>query len=318
MNTALRAGVGIVISVVALWIVLGSVDLARTGDVLSRAQPVWILAMLASTTLDVAARGLRWTRLLAPIAPVPYRRMLGYTFIGYLANNVLPARLGELVRSHVLGQREGISRPTVLGTVVVERVIDTAMVVGIAAVAILVLSVRGLLANAVLLGLAFVGLLVVGLAAGLAAHRIPGAERVTTYAERWPRVVELGRRLREGLTVAARPRTVVEALILSVAAWTASIATFLFAGQAIGVELTIAQGALLSAGVALATIIPSGPGYVGTFELTAMSIAGIFGVASDPGFALALLVHASIAVVTVIGGLIGLATVGRRLIPTTA
>jgi hypothetical protein len=41
-------------------------------------------------------------------------------------------------------------------------------------------------------------------------------------------------------------------------------------------------------------------------------------VASDPGFALALLVHASIAVVTVVGGLIGLATVGRRLIPITA
>jgi len=103
--------------------------------------------------------------------------------------------------------------------------------------------------------------------------------------------------------------------VLGIGAWAASIATFLLAGQAIGVELTIAQGALLSAGVALATIIPSGPGYVGTFELTAMSIAGIFGVPPDPGFALALLVHASIAVVTLVGGLVGLATVGRRLIP---
>ena len=55
--------------------------------------------------------------------------MLGYTYIGYLANNVLPARLGELVRSHALGEGEGISRTTVLGTVVVERIVDTVIVV---------------------------------------------------------------------------------------------------------------------------------------------------------------------------------------------
>ena len=50
--------------------------------------------------------------------------MLGYLLVGYLANNILPARLGELVRSHYLGDREGISRASALGTVVVERVVD--------------------------------------------------------------------------------------------------------------------------------------------------------------------------------------------------
>ena len=69
-----------------------------------------------------------------PDRAIPYRRVLGYTYIGYLANNVLPARLGELVRSHSLGEKEGVARTTVLGTVVVERVVDTVMVVAIAAV----------------------------------------------------------------------------------------------------------------------------------------------------------------------------------------
>ena len=99
--------------------------------------------MLVTATIDIGARGARWRALLAPIAPLPYRRVLGYTYIGYLANNVLPARLGELYRSHALGEGEGVSRTTVLGTVVVERVVDTVMVVAIAAVAVLVLSVRG-------------------------------------------------------------------------------------------------------------------------------------------------------------------------------
>ena len=63
---------------------------------------------------------------------VRYPPMLEYLLVGYLANNVLPARLGELVRSHYLGDREGISRTTTLGTVVVERVVDFVVVVAIA------------------------------------------------------------------------------------------------------------------------------------------------------------------------------------------
>jgi uncharacterized protein (TIRG00374 family) len=119
-------------------------------------------------------RTLRWQRLLAPIAHVPYHHTLGYLLVGYLANNVLPARIGELVRSHYAGDREGISRSTTLGTIVVERVVDLVTVVAIASVAILVLSVRGIVASAVLAGAAVAALLAVVLAIGIAAHRLPG------------------------------------------------------------------------------------------------------------------------------------------------
>jgi uncharacterized membrane protein YbhN (UPF0104 family) len=56
--------------------------------------------------------------------------------------------------------------------------------------------------------------------------------------------------------------------------------------------------------VALATIVPSGPGYLGTFELTAVGIAATFGIPSDDAFAMALLVHAMILAVTSVAGLI--------------
>ncbi len=183
-----RAVLGIAISLVASWLVLRSVDLAAAADVLRTAIPAWIAVMFVTVFLDVGARGGRWRVLLAPIAALPYRRVLGYTYIGYLANNVLPARLGELVRSHSLGEKEGIARTTVLGTVVVERVVDTVVVVAIAAIAVLVLSVRGVMTDAVLIGLAFAALLVIGLGIGIVAHRLPGAERVAAYVERWPRV----------------------------------------------------------------------------------------------------------------------------------
>ena len=103
-KTVLRTVLGIAISVVAIYILLGQVDIARTMDVLRTANPLWILVMVGTCFLDVASRAARWQALVEPIRHVPYRRVLGYTYIGYLANNVLPARLGELYRSHALGE----------------------------------------------------------------------------------------------------------------------------------------------------------------------------------------------------------------------
>jgi uncharacterized protein (TIRG00374 family) len=312
LGAAARAGVGIGISIVALWRVLAGVDLARTWQIVGGALPVWLILSLALTAADVTLRTIRWQRLIRPLKVVRFGPMLGYLLIGYLANNILPARLGELVRSHYLGDREGISRASALGTVVVERVVDTAVVVAIGALAILALHVRGVVANAVLVGLAVSGLLVVGLAAGIAAHRLPGADRIVGLIERRPGLAGLIRRLQDGLAVASRPRTLGEAIGLSVGAWGASLLAVAAAGQAIGLQLTIGEAALLASGVALATAIPSAPGYVGTFEWTFVLIAGALGVPPEPAFALALLVHALILVLTTLGGLLAFLDLGWR------
>jgi len=311
-NALLRGTLGIAVSVVAIWVLLHSVDIGAAFDVLRTASPAWIAVMFVTVSIDVGLRGARWRVLLAPIAPLPYRRVLGYTYLGYLANNVLPARLGELYRSHALGEGEGVSRTTVLGTVVVERVVDTVMVVAIASVAVLVLSARGVMSSAVLLGLAFVSLLVIALGLGIAAHRLPGADRVAAVVARRPRLLGIARRLRNGLAVAGRPGTMAVALALSALAWAASTGTFLAAGQAVGVELTVAQAALLTSGVALVSIVPSGPGYLGTFELTVVGIASGFGIPRDSAFALGLLVHLVGLLVTSIGGVVAWLAIRRR------
>jgi uncharacterized protein (TIRG00374 family) len=312
-RAALRALLGIAISVAAAWILLRSVDVPAAIDVLRQANVAIVGLMVVSVALDVGARGGRWRALLRPIARIPYRRVLGYTYLGYLANNVLPARLGELVRSHALGEGEGVSRTTVLGTVVVERIVDTVIVVGLAALAVVVLGVGGVASTAVVLGAAFVGLLIVALAVAVMSHRLPWADRVTAVVGRIPRLLDLGRRLRDGLGVVSRPGTVAWALLLSLVAWGFSIATFVLGGKALGIEISPLQGALLSSGVALATIVPSGPGYLGTFELTAVGIATQLGVDRDAAFAMALLVHALILLVTSVGGAVAALRLGVGL-----
>ncbi len=306
----LRVAIGLAISVVSIWFVLGDVDLGQAWAIIRTASPAWLLFGLICLSADVLIRAVRWQRLILPIQRVRYVPILGYLLVGYLANNVLPARLGELVRSHYLGDRERISRASTLGTVVVERVVDIAVVVAIAAVAILVLNVRGVVASAILVGLAVTGLLIVGLAIGLAAHRLPGARSLVELIERWPSVAAAARKLRDGLAVAGRPRTLAEALVLSVAAWGATVVAFAAIGQAIGLHLLIGEASLLAAGVALATAIPSGPGYLGTYELAAVKIAEALGRSTEQAFALALLAHASVLILTTLAGAVAFVRLG--------
>jgi uncharacterized protein (TIRG00374 family) len=305
-----RAVIGIAISVVAVALVVRSVDVTKTADALSRADLRWVALGAILSTADLAFRGLRWQRLIRPIAAVRFLPMFGYLLIGYAANNVLPARLGELVRSHYLGDREGLSRASALGTVVVERVVDLVAVVAIASVALLVLSVRGVLVSAVFIGAGFAGLLLAALAIGIVAHRLPGADRLAAFVERWPRVRELARSLQGGLSVVSRPRTLVEALLATAAAWSCSVLAIAALGQALGVELSIGQAALMTSGIALAAAIPAAPSNIGTFEGAAVLAGTTIGLAGETALAIGLLSHGVILAITSIGGLIAFARIG--------
>jgi glycosyltransferase 2 family protein len=307
-----RAAIGIAISVVALALVVRSVDLGAAWAALQAADPRWVLLLFLFITGDVALRVVRWRVLLAPVARVPYRATMGALLVGYLANNVLPARLGEIVRSHDLGERTGVSRPTILGTIVVERVVDTFVVVSIAALAILVLSVRGVVASAVLVGFALTVLLVLGVIVGIYAHKLPGAERFAAFLGRWPQVRRILSRLRTGLAVASNLRTMAAAVALSVGSWSFTVLAFAAAAQAVGVQPTMGQAALLAAGTNLATAVPAAPGYVGTFELAAVAIGASVGITREHTLAFAVLVHAATLLLTSVGGAIALVAGGSR------
>ena len=311
-GSVLRALVGGAISVAALWFVLRGTDLGRTADLLGRADLRWVALAAVFMTLDLGFRALRWQRLLRPIAIVRFPPMLAYLLIGYLANNVLPARLGELVRSHYLGDREGISRASALGTVVVERVVDLVACVAIASVALLILSVKGVVSDAIFVGAAVTGLLIVALAIGIVAHRLPGLDRVRGLIDGYPRVRDLARSLQGGLAVAARPRTVGEAILASGASWTMAVLAFAAIGQAIGIQLSMAQAALIVSGVALASAVPAGPSNLGTYELAAQALGNAVGLDPASALALGVLAHVAILLVTSIGGAIAFARLGWR------
>lgn len=308
---ALQVGIGSSISIACLLLVLRFVDLDQVSAVLSQTKPSLLLVATAAIMVDVLLRAWRWRVLVAPLAVVPLGRVMAYLLLGYLANNVLPGRAGELVRSHYLGDREGISRASTLGTVLIERILDV--------VALLLISVAAWWLTGAASRLA--GLLAFGLVGTAAAVTLvvavvvlPGRDRFIPWLiTRLPAsVTAVGGRLRTGFLVVRDPRTLVFSVVLTFGAWATTTVVFAAAAGAIGFEISPAQILLIAAATNLATAIPSAPGYVGTFEFAVVAAAGAVGLAAAPALAMGVIVHAAILLTTSLGGLAAMYVVTYR------
>jgi uncharacterized protein (TIRG00374 family) len=118
---------GVAVSVLLLWLVLRNFNLREVGRTLVSINYLMMVPLTAIVLLDFFVRALRWRELFDTPQKPGLKNLFNAMMIGYLANNVLPARAGELVRSWVLGKQENRAKTTVLATIVVERVCDLLM-----------------------------------------------------------------------------------------------------------------------------------------------------------------------------------------------
>lgn len=297
-----RWALGLVISAFFLWVAFQQVeDVSQVGDALGRASYIWLVPAVLLYLADLWMRALRWRALISPVAPLPLSSLFGILSIGFLVNNVLPARLGEIARAVIVGRRHGVSRSATLATIVLERIFD-----GI--VMLLFLGVATATAGGTV-GSDWLAVLVPLTAAGFGGAALAlillALAPTTTLGVAARLLAPFPARLREAaLTVAAKfisglgvlndLKLAGTTLVLSVVVWLLEAGVYVMVGQAFGMNVT-SVGYLLALAVAnLGTMIPSSPGYVGTFDaLVARSLA-IFGVGEALALAYAFLLHLAI------------------------
>ncbi len=130
--------IGLVISLVFLVWALLQEDPAKILATIAGMNWLSLVPALAFYFAGVWIRALRWRILLAPLRlRMGLREIFQIVVIGYMANNLLPARIGELVRSYVVGKREGVRKTSTLATIVVERIFDGLVMIGFVASALL-------------------------------------------------------------------------------------------------------------------------------------------------------------------------------------
>ncbi|MDA1256394.1 MAG: lysylphosphatidylglycerol synthase transmembrane domain-containing protein [Chloroflexi bacterium] len=258
------------------------------GDVVREANFWFVAPAMVFYFAAVYFRSLRWRYLLNPLIGKPRRALFPVVVVGYMANNLLPVRLGEFVRSYYVGVREGVNPAAAFGTIAVERVFDVFTLFFVIAV-VWVLPVGDLLERVAddLPGgtpalLALSVLPFIGVTAIIGAIVLLEATTAISLIGRLlffvpigfrTRLLGLAARLIEGLTVVRTPRALATVLLLSLPIWASELAMLYVIALGFDIESafgghveTIAALGLFMAIANLALVVPSTAGGVGPFN----------------------------------------------------
>jgi len=285
-----------------VWL-LWSVDLRQLKEQLLRTDWWWLGAAGGLGVGGLLVRAWRWRYLFPPRSDPP--GLVPAMMIGYMVNNVLPLRAGEIVRIYVVSRRWGGRFWTAAATLVVERVLDSLCIVLILGLLLFFVDVPRQVEVAAIVMLAIdllgVAMLVAIAVAPRRCRRI--IERLTT---RWPRFRDRALRIFEtflhGLDGVRTPRHLLPLLVSTVVVWIFPAAAAWTGLRAAGLELPMLAGWVILAFVGLGVSIPSAPGYFGVFHFAAVMAVGIFGVPETTALGYAITFHASQFIpVTVVG-----------------
>jgi glycosyltransferase 2 family protein len=288
-----KLAIGIAFSALFLWLAFREARLGEIWRALASARYWYMLPGLGLTLIAFALRAWRWRFLLAPVQDIPFPPLFSSTMIGFMGNNVLPARLGELLRAHSLGRSTGASRSAVLASIVVERIFDIFVMLFLFG-AILVL--RGLPSDirswglVLLIAITPVWILLLAFRA-YSGFFLRMTERILPPAWR-SRAREMGLNFRRGLDVFGRGRTIVAALICSLLMWLSLVGVVELCFRALGLKLPVDAGVVVLVVMAIGTMIPAAPGYIGTMQYAGTLALLQYAVPRSVALSFTLLYHA--------------------------
>jgi glycosyltransferase 2 family protein len=263
----------------------------------------WLLPALAVYLLGYIIRGYRWVILLAPIKKCSFYSLFPTLLIGFMANNVLPARAGEFIRAHLNGKKEGLSRSTSLGTIILERLFDGMAMLVILGLAIslrhpsstdFTQNIEGTAAKAsYIFGAAFLLFFSMLL---FKKKTIRIINYVISHAPRkhHQKLEKIAHTFLDGLKILQNARESFLVLTTSLAAWTCEFSAFYLIAMGFHLApepLHFNSAALLMAIVNLGLMVPSTPGGLGIFEGIGVTLLSVYNVPNHTALAYIVTVH---------------------------
>lgn len=304
--------IGLVVSAATLALALHQVDLVGMVAAFRSARYGYVALAFAALAVTVFIRGLRWHIL------TDGRLAIGDAFwlfsIGFLFNNVLPARLGEFARAYLAGRRPNMQFSSALSSIVVERLFDMVSVVALLVLSLIALPLPqwAVTAGAVMGAASLIGIGVLAAAARWPERALDLSARILAVL---PGVSDEGARgfvapFIDGLAGVSNPRIFGLGLATSLLAWLASGLTAWVLMLAFWPSMPLIVGQLVVAAAGLGVSIPAAPSGVGPFEAAVIGVMGVLGydLAASSSFAFAL--HAVNFAVTSVCGLLGLVREG--------
>lgn len=306
---------GLLISAVFLYVAFHNVDLGLLLLSLKSISLPFIIPIVILTILFYVIRALRWFHLLEPIKKIGLSSLFSSTVIGFAANCVLPARLGEFVRANYIGRMENISKSSSLATIVIERLFDVFTILLILLFVILFTdfpsewesTAKALKTGGFFLLVLFI--ISIFLLIGLKKKTqifLNIAEKVIFFlpGKIKHKLVYILKDFSNGLVLVKGLSQLLAVIFYSLILWYLTTFQIYILGLSMDLSLPFLAPFFILVLLCLSVTIPSAPGYIGTFHLACQYGLMFYGFSPEKALSMAILLHAAGFIPTVILGLI--------------
>ncbi|WP_366949742.1 lysylphosphatidylglycerol synthase transmembrane domain-containing protein [Geobacter sp.] len=299
----LRFWLGLAVSFALIFFLFRHVDARQLLAVLRSVDPGYLSLAVFATFLGYFFRALRWKYLVKPLKKAAFGNLFSATLVGYMANNLLPARLGEFVRAYALAQREQIDGSSVFATLVLDRLLD-----GFTVLLLLLIALFGVRfpagGEAAQKGLVVGGWVTLGIY--LAAivvlvflkRNTTGTLRfMETCLKPFPRrfaerIIPLVGAFIGGIRLSTHPRDLWALCWTSLVTWGIATVTVDFVLRAFHISLPLTASVFILVLLVFAVMVPASPGFIGTYHAACTYGLLAFGVEREMALSVAIVVHA--------------------------
>jgi glycosyltransferase 2 family protein len=290
---------GVAFSGIFLYLAFRKVDFREVGAAFEKAKYWFLIPSIAVNFAGLWIRSIRWGVLLRPIRKIRGRDLFTSTLIGFMGNNLFPARAGELIRAVVLGRKAGVSKSASFATIVLERMFDGATILVILAIlmAKLDLPFPGWLRKTSLLSAAAVAGLLVFLVC-LKTQTEASLNLFGRLLKPFPqklrlRILELLKSFVGGLQMLHDWKSIIATSLLSLLLWIFPALSIHFALLASDIHLPLQSAFFLLVVLCIGVAAPSAPGFVGMIQFVSVIGLGLFGVPPSQAVSYSILYHLS-------------------------
>jgi hypothetical protein len=297
---------GLALSALLVWLSVRGIEFRGVIDGFRTIHCGYLLPAVAVMLLMQLLRSIRWGLILRPIEKVDQLSLFSVTSVGFLAIIAIPARLGELARPYLITKKSRIPMSSALGTIFVERALDSLTVLIIAVLALFFTPLPPwLIRSSVLLLLVTLGLsavMILMIVRREATLRIlaPLIGRLPLrYASAVNRLID---HFIEGFRIVVDPALLLSATLLSIVIWLVDALAIYLLFLAFNLQLPVAAAFVLMIILIIGIAIPTAPGFIGNWHYFCILGLGLFGIPKTDALTFAIVYHAlSIGIVILLG-----------------
>ena len=304
---------GVAVSAFLIWMLFRNIQVAELLQTLKEAEYLWLIPNILLIILTMYLRAYRWKFMIDPIKRVEYSDLIASTCVGFMANNVLPFRLGEFVRAYSLAsQDKKISKSASLATIVVERTIFdlVALLLIFGTVVWISDSLHTQVDDQMIMGIKLaIGVSLAGVTGMLLLALKPNqvGNVIARYLFFLPDgAKELIRgvviKFSHGLQFLTDIRTVLHVGLHTLLVWFALGLSNYFVFLVFGFDLPFEASFVLLVFVSISILLPSTPGFLGVYHWAVVFSLKIYGIDHESALSYALVLHAAQYIVVTLMG----------------